>query len=177
MWQYSDGHTKELENKRKKLLPSWQHIRHQTVSNSSEGTRPPQALSFKPSCQSTPTSSQKRPRNIYMIFKPGKREHGQTRFPALGRGCDVERGALTQGDRRRGRMGVGRIAVRPTLYPQNPPSTLQRQHTEILKQIFPEKEYRGLSPNFHIHASVCNLYIPTIGCLFCWRKYVDRSWD
>ncbi len=29
--------------------------------------------------------------------------------------------------------------------------------------VFPEKEYRGLSPNFHIHASVSNLYIPTIG--------------
>jgi hypothetical protein len=29
-------------------------------------------------------------------------------------------------------------------------STLQRQNTEISKQIFPEKEYRGLSPNFHI---------------------------
>jgi hypothetical protein len=29
--------------------------------------------------------------------------------------------------------------------------TLQRQNTEISKQIFPEKEYRGLSPNFHIH--------------------------
>ncbi len=25
-----------------------------------------------------------------------------------------------------------------------------------------EKEYRGLSPNFHIHASVSDLYIPTI---------------
>ncbi len=24
-------------------------------------------------------------------------------------------------------------------------------------------EYRGLSPNFHIHASVSDLYIPTIG--------------
>jgi hypothetical protein len=32
--------------------------------------------------------------------------------------------------------------------------TLQRQNTEILKQIFPEKEYRGLRPNFPIHASV-----------------------
>ncbi len=32
------------------------------------------------------------------------------------------------------------------------------------KQIFPEKEYRGLSPNFHIHASVSDLFIPTI-CL------------
>ncbi len=35
--------------------------------------------------------------------------------------------------------------------------------TEISKQIFPEKEYRGLSPNFHIHASVSDLYIPMIG--------------
>jgi hypothetical protein len=42
-------------------------------------------------------------------------------------------------------------------------SALQRQNTEISKQIFPEKEYRGLSPNFHIHASVSDLYIPTIG--------------
>ncbi len=40
---------------------------------------------------------------------------------------------------------------------------LQRQNTEISKQIFPEKEYRGLSPNFHIHTSVRDLYIPTIG--------------
>ncbi len=40
---------------------------------------------------------------------------------------------------------------------------LQRQNTEILKQIFPEKEYQSLGPNFHIHASVCDLYIPTIG--------------
>ncbi len=41
--------------------------------------------------------------------------------------------------------------------------TLQRQNTEISKQILPEKEYRGLSTNFHIHASVNELYIPTIG--------------
>jgi hypothetical protein len=40
---------------------------------------------------------------------------------------------------------------------------LQRQNTEILKQIFPEKEYRGLSPNFHIHASLRDLYISTMG--------------
>jgi hypothetical protein len=40
---------------------------------------------------------------------------------------------------------------------------LQRQNTEISKQIFPEKEYRGISPNFHIHASLSDLYIPTIG--------------
>jgi hypothetical protein len=36
-------------------------------------------------------------------------------------------------------------------------ATLQRQNTEISKQIFPEKEYRGVSPNFHIHASVSDL--------------------
>jgi hypothetical protein len=41
--------------------------------------------------------------------------------------------------------------------------TLQRQNAENLKQIFPEKKYRGLSPNFHIHVSVSDLYIPTIG--------------
>jgi hypothetical protein len=40
---------------------------------------------------------------------------------------------------------------------------LQRQNNKISKQIFPEKEYRGLSANFHIHASVSNLYIPAIG--------------
>jgi hypothetical protein len=34
---------------------------------------------------------------------------------------------------------------------------------EYTKQIFPEKEVRGLSPNFHIHVSVSDLYIPTIG--------------
>ncbi len=41
--------------------------------------------------------------------------------------------------------------------------TLQRQNTEISKQIFPEKEYRGLSPNFHIHAPVSDIYVPRIG--------------
>jgi hypothetical protein len=32
-----------------------------------------------------------------------------------------------------------------------------------IRQNIPENEYRGLSPNFHIHASVSDLYIPTIG--------------
>jgi hypothetical protein len=40
---------------------------------------------------------------------------------------------------------------------------LQRQNTKISKQIFPIKEYRGLSSNIHIHASVSDLYLPTIG--------------
>ncbi len=44
--------------------------------------------------------------------------------------------------------------------------TLQRQNAENLKQIFPEKEYRGLSPNFHIHVSVSEVYIPTTGLPF-----------
>ncbi len=41
--------------------------------------------------------------------------------------------------------------------------TLQRQNAENLEQIFLEKEYRGLSPNFHIHVSVSELFIPTMG--------------
>jgi hypothetical protein len=36
-------------------------------------------------------------------------------------------------------------------------------NTENSRQILPEKELRGLSPNFHIHISVSHLYIPTIG--------------
>jgi hypothetical protein len=40
---------------------------------------------------------------------------------------------------------------------------LQRQNAENLKKIFPEKEYGGLSPNFHIHVSVSESYIPTMG--------------
>ncbi len=42
------------------------------------------------------------------------------------------------------------------------PTALQRTNTENLKQIFPEKELRGHSPNFHIHVSVSDLYIPTM---------------
>jgi hypothetical protein len=43
-----------------------------------------------------------------------------------------------------------------------PPVCLQRTNTENSKQIFPEKELRGHSPNFHIYVSVSDLYIPTI---------------
>ncbi len=45
-------------------------------------------------------------------------------------------------------------------------AALQRQNAENLKQIFPEKEYRGLSPNFHIHVSVSELNNPTMGLPF-----------
>ncbi len=41
--------------------------------------------------------------------------------------------------------------------------TLQRHNTVYSIQIFPEKDLRGLSPNFNIHVSVNYLYIPTIG--------------
>ncbi len=44
--------------------------------------------------------------------------------------------------------------------------TLQRRNAKNLKQIFPEKEYRGLSPNLHIHVSVSLLHIPTMGLPF-----------
>jgi hypothetical protein len=41
-------------------------------------------------------------------------------------------------------------------------TALQRTNNENSKQIFPEKEFRGYSTNFHIHVSLTNLYIPTI---------------
>ncbi len=37
--------------------------------------------------------------------------------------------------------------------------TLRRANTENWKQLFPEKELRGHSPNFHIHVSVSDLYV------------------
>jgi hypothetical protein len=40
--------------------------------------------------------------------------------------------------------------------------TLQRTNAKNLKQLFAEKELRGHSPNFNIHVSVSNLYIPTL---------------
>jgi hypothetical protein len=41
-------------------------------------------------------------------------------------------------------------------------NALQRTNAENAKQIFPEKELRGHSLNFHIHVSVRDLNIPTI---------------
>ncbi len=56
-------------------------------------------------------------------------------------------------------------------------STLPRHITENSKQIFLEKELRGLSPNFHIHVSVSDLYIPSIGGAYsATGKYVDQYW-
>jgi hypothetical protein len=45
-------------------------------------------------------------------------------------------------------------------YPDSP--ALQRTYTENSKQIFPEKKLCGHSPNFHIHMSVSDLYIPEL---------------
>jgi hypothetical protein len=55
-------------------------------------------------------------------------------------------------------------------------ATLQRHNTENLKQIFPEKELCGHSPNFHIYVSVSEVYVPSIGLpILLAGKYVDRS--
>jgi hypothetical protein len=48
---------------------------------------------------------------------------------------------------------------------------LQRHCTKKSKQLFPEMKLRGLVPNFHIHVSVSDLYIPTIGPPILLRKY------
>jgi hypothetical protein len=45
----------------------------------------------------------------------------------------------------------------------NSDHTAKTKYRNFQTNIPPEKEYRGLSPNFHIHASVSDLYIPTIG--------------
>ncbi len=52
-----------------------------------------------------------------------------------------------------------------------------RHNIENLKQIFPEKELRGHDSQFP-HSCVCEpIYIfPQLVFLFCWRKYLDRSW-
>jgi hypothetical protein len=55
-------------------------------------------------------------------------------------------------------------------------AALQRHNTENSKQLFPEKELRGLSPNFHIHVSVSDLYIPRIGLLILLQENLDGFW-
>ncbi len=49
---------------------------------------------------------------------------------------------------------------------QKPPVTSKERRAHCNENpiyVFPEKELRGLSPNFHIHVSVNDLYIPRIG--------------
>jgi hypothetical protein len=54
---------------------------------------------------------------------------------------------------------------------------LKRHSTENSKQIFLEMNLRGLAPDFHIHVSVWNLYIPTIGppIFAAETRRIDRS--
>ncbi len=55
----------------------------------------------------------------------------------------------------------GYVKITPFFTP-----TLQRPDTKKFEtniQIFPEKQLCGLSPNFPIHVSVSDFYIPTIG--------------
>jgi hypothetical protein len=42
-------------------------------------------------------------------------------------------------------------------------SKLSPHCKDTIPKIFPEKELRGISPSFHIHVSVSDLYIPWIG--------------
>jgi hypothetical protein len=53
-------------------------------------------------------------------------------------------------------------------------ATLQRQNAENLKKIFPEKEYWGLSPNFHIHVSVSELPLQCSQRTFAFNSYTER---
>jgi hypothetical protein len=45
--------------------------------------------------------------------------------------------------------------------------------------MFPEKELRGLSPNFHIHVSVSDIfsYSHDLSAYSAAGKYVNWSWD
>jgi hypothetical protein len=54
---------------------------------------------------------------------------------------------------------------------------LQKTNTVYSKQIFPEKELRDHSPNFHIHVFVSDLYISTIGLPILLQEILDRSWE
>jgi hypothetical protein len=55
-------------------------------------------------------------------------------------------------------VGIARrVIFAPNLF-----ITLQRYNTENSKQIFPEEELRGLSPNSYIYKSVIDSYIPAI---------------
>jgi hypothetical protein len=54
---------------------------------------------------------------------------------------------------------------------------LQRTNTENSKQMFPEKELRGQGPNFHTLGLWAIYIFPRSICIFCCKKYMDRSWE
>jgi hypothetical protein len=72
-----------------------------------------------------------------------------------------------------------RVCVQPSLDVRKADKmyTLHRRNTENSKPIFQEKELRHLSPNFHIHVSVSDLYEYSLdgSAHSAARKYVDRS--
>jgi hypothetical protein len=43
--------------------------------------------------------------------------------------------------------------------------------------VFLEKKLRGLSPNFHIHVSVSDFYIPRIGPPIVCSRNADGLWE
>jgi hypothetical protein len=62
------------------------------------------------------------------------------------------------------------VGIQPNLYR----SALQRHNADNSKQIFPEKELRGLSRNFLIFVSVSDIHIfPGSVCLFCCLKICE----
>jgi hypothetical protein len=51
--------------------------------------------------------------------------------------------------------------------------TAKIQYRKIRNKYSQKRNCAGLSPNFHIHVSVSDLYIPTVPpsvCLFCYRN-------
>ncbi len=51
---------------------------------------------------------------------------------------------------------------------------IERLHCqEISIYVFPEKELRGLSPNFHIHVSVSDLFYPTISPVIFQQQHMQ----
>ncbi len=78
--------------------------------------------------------------------------HAGTSLCTLTTNCLTERGCFTfQIYLKVDKHEIFRLFV-STIQPYQA-HALQRQNTEISKQIFQEKEYRGLIPNFHIHAT------------------------
>ncbi len=56
-------------------------------------------------------------------------------------------------------------------------SALQRQNTEFRNK-YSQKRNIGVSVPISTFMSLWVIYIlPPSVCLFCWRKYVDRSWE
>jgi hypothetical protein len=60
-------------------------------------------------------------------------------------------------------MAAGLTTIETRALMEMPKSLVDLHYNEHSIYVFPEKELRGLSPNFHIHVSVSDLYIPRTG--------------